>query len=283
MDEARQHDGDRDEEKRDDEQRAEEADGKIALRVFGFLRGGGHAVESDVGEENRPGAAEDAAPPVLPEGAAVRWDERGQVGHGLGAVAEKIPDTETDEREEHADLDRDHQVVEVGGLLNPDEENIGQDQRDEDRWKVDDRAGQDEFAAFEVQGCAHQRMGNGDVELVQDLVDGPGPTDGDGRTRNEVFEDETPADDPREHFAEAAVGVGVGAAGDGDHRGEFGVTKSGEKAGDAGDDVGQGDGGPTIEGGCRARLHEDARADNRADAEADEADRAERAFVAVLG
>jgi hypothetical protein len=50
--------------------------------------------------------------------------------------------------------------------------------------------------------------------------------------RDDVFEDEVPADDPGENFAERGVGVGVGAAGDGDHRGQFGVAQSGEAAGD---------------------------------------------------
>ena len=50
--------------------------------------------------------------------------------------------------------------------------------------------------------------------------------------RDGVFEDEVPSDDPGENLAERGVGIGVGAASDGNHRGQFGVAQSGKAAGD---------------------------------------------------
>ena len=52
-------------EHRADGERAEDADGHVALRVSRLLRRGGDRVESDVGEEDHPRAAHDAVPPIL--------------------------------------------------------------------------------------------------------------------------------------------------------------------------------------------------------------------------
>ncbi len=58
----------------------------------------------------------------------------------------------------------------------------------------------------------------------------------DRRRGDGVFENQIPADDPGDQFAHGRVGISVGAAGDGNHRREFGVTKAGKRAADAGDD-----------------------------------------------
>src|ERR1035437_2815084 len=60
-----------------------------------------------------------------------------------------------------------------------------------------------------------------------------------------------PADDPREKLAHRCVGVSVGAAGDGDHRCEFGVAQTSEQAAEAGDDERDHDGRPGV---LRGRL-----------------------------
>ena len=44
-----------------------------------------------------------------------------------------------------------------------------------------------------------------------------------------IFEDEIPADHPREDFAERGVGIGVGAARDGNHRRQLGITQRRER------------------------------------------------------
>ncbi len=59
-----------------------------------------------------------------------------------------------------------------------------------------------------------------------------GKANRDRDVRDHVFEDEIPANDPGKNFAERGVGVGVGAAGDGNHRGQFGIAQSGKTAGD---------------------------------------------------
>src|SRR5258705_10098398 len=58
------------------------------------------------------------------------------------------------------------------------------------------------------------------------------PADGDGGGAHGVFEDEVPTDDPGEDLAQGRIGIGVGAAGDRQKRGEFGVAQADEGASD---------------------------------------------------
>ena len=62
-------------EQRADRERAQDADGHVALRVLGLLRGGRDRVEADVGEEDDGRAADDAAPAEVAEVAGVGRDE----------------------------------------------------------------------------------------------------------------------------------------------------------------------------------------------------------------
>ena len=96
------------------------------------------------------------------------------------------------------------------------------------------------------------------------------PADRDGGRAHRVFEHQIPADDPREQFAHGGVGVGVGAARDGDHGGEFAVAHAGEGAAERGDDEREDHrGSGVIVRGLR-REREQARADDGADAERDQ-------------
>ena len=102
-----------------------------------------------------------------------------------------------------------------------------------------------------------------------------GPADRDGGGADGVFEHEVPTDDPGEEFAEGGVGIGVGAAADGDHGGEFGVAEPDEGAGDAAEHERHHDGRPGIAGGGGPGQDEDAGADDGADADGGDADGAE--------
>src|SRR5215471_5925513 len=55
------------------------------------------------------------------------------------------------------------------------------------------------------------------------------------RGGNGVFEDQIPSDYPSDELAHRRVRVGVGTACDGNHRGEFRVTKPGKGAADPSD------------------------------------------------
>ncbi len=79
-----------------------------------------------------------------------------------------------------------------------------------------------------------------------------GEAHGDGDVADHVFENQVPADDPGKDFAERRVGVGVGAAGDGDHRGQLGVAQAGKAAGDRHQEKRNGNRRP----GGRTAVHE---------------------------
>src|SRR5262249_7052349 len=81
------------------------------------------------------------------------------------------------------------------------------------------------------------------ADQVEKIYDVLREADTDGHVADGVFEDQIPADDPRDDFAHRGVGVGVSAAGDGDHGSELGVADGGKAAGDGDENEGNGDGG----------------------------------------
>ncbi len=72
VDHAGEDGGDADVEDGADGERDDDADGHVALRVLGFLRGGGDGVEADVGEEDQARGEADAAYAEGREGVPVR-------------------------------------------------------------------------------------------------------------------------------------------------------------------------------------------------------------------
>ena len=137
-----------------------------------------------------------------------------------------------------------------------------------------------------------------------------GEADADAHVGEGVFEDEVPADDPGDEFAEGGVGVGVGRSGDGNHGREFGVAEAGEDADDGDEDQREGEGGSgagaaghggvgdevvdqggvadfgsvkLLSGHGGADDGEDAGADDGTDAERGERPGTERLFERVLG
>ena len=108
------------------------------------------------------------------------------------------------------------------------------------------------------------------------------PRDRHCRRADRVLQHEVPADDPRHQLAHRRVGVGVCAAGDGNHRRELGVTQPGKGAADTGNDKGEGDrrAGPVGDGGCRPDKK--ACPDDGADAQRNERHRAQGALEGAL-
>ena len=72
---------------------------------------------------------------------------------------------------------------------------------------------------------------NAPAQPGQQFLEVPGPRHGHRHVADGVLEDQVPADDPRDQFAERRVRVGVGRAGDRHHRRELGVAQRGEAAG----------------------------------------------------
>ena len=121
-----------------------------------------------------------------------------------------------------------------------------------------------------------------DAEHVEQLHHVARPADRNGGGADRIFEHQVPTDDPGEQLAHGGVGVGVRAAGDGDHGGELAVAHAGEGAADGRHHEGEHHRGSGIIGRGDAGEREQARADDRADAQSHQVYRAERAFEGVL-
>ena len=66
----------------------------------------------------------------------------------------------------------------------------------------------------------------------QQAIDVSGKTHRDGHIRHRIFQDQVPADDPGNQFAQRRVRIGVRAARDGNHRGQFRVAQARQAADD---------------------------------------------------
>ena len=77
--------------------------------------------------------------------------------------------------------------------------------------------------------------------------------------------------DPADEFAERRVGIGIGAAGDGDHARKFGVAHTREGAAQSGNHKADDNSGTGVVGRGNPCQGKQARADDSADAEPDEA------------
>ena len=188
-------------------------------------------------------------------------DERRVIGRVDEAPADE------DHRQHDPDFEDDDQVIDPRRFRDAADQQAGQDRQDHDRRNVHDAA-----------DTVRRRFKWGVVPLVrylhpyehQHAVGVLAPRDRHGRGANGVFEHQVPADHPRHQLPHRRVGIGVGAAGDRDHRGKFGVAQSGECATHGGEQERERDrwSGPLGDGGGGA--DEQARADDRADAERDQ-------------
>ncbi len=124
---------------------------------------------------------------------------------------------------------------------------------------------------------AGQRRGDVDMEVAQKARHIARPADGDRRRAESVFEQQVPADDPGDEFAHGGVGVGIGAARDRHGRGHLGVAKSGKRADKASENEREANRRPRIGRRGMAGQHEDAGADDAADAERNQARERKRA------
>ena len=121
-----------------------------------------------------------------------------------------------------------------------------------------------------------------DAERMQQLDHVARPAHRHRRRAHRVFQHQVPADDPGQQFAHGGVGVGVRAARDRDHGGEFAVAHAGEGAADGGHHEGEHHRGPGVVGRGDAGQREQARADDRADAQGHQVYRAQRPLQVVL-
>ncbi len=287
VDQAGEHERDRDIEDGADDERAKDADGHVALRVLGLLSGSGDGVKANVSEEDGRCSTRDAEEAEV--SVAIGWRDEGVPvgGSDLWVMEEEEPaDGEKDA--DDAELDDDDGGVEICRLLDADNEHRGNEEHDDDGEEVEeagdvfqadiaDTGGQGRFAQpdalvfdEDIAGGGGERGREDDAELLEEAVEVAGPTGCDGGGTEGVFENKVPADDPGDEFAEGGIAVGVGGAGDGDDGGELRIAEAGEGAGEASEDKAKGDGGTRVESSGLAGEGEDSGTDDSADSESDE-------------
>ena len=204
------------------------------MRIARFLGGGGDGIESDVGEKDDCASGDDS-------GKAGRRE-----GRPVGGLDQHATDNE--EGKDGADFNGDHDVVGLGRFLHSAHQKQREDEDDEEAGKIEAGARPLSASPDGTRPFVRQVDTEGG-ELSFRIT---GEADRYGHVADHVFKNQVPADDPGKDFAEGCVGVSVGAAGDGDHRGQFGVAQSGKAAGDGHQEKRNGDGGS----GWRAAVHE---------------------------
>ena len=80
---------------------------------------------------------------------------------------------------------------------------------------------------------AHCPAGERQAKLAEQDLQIARPADRYDGDDQRIFEQQIPADNPRDEFAKHGVSISIGAAGDGDHPGKLGVAKGGSRAGNA--------------------------------------------------
>ena len=278
--------------------------GHIALRILALLGCRGDRIESDVGEEDDGAAGQYASPAIGHEGMPVVGLDEAGAGK--------------DEDENGGDLDQHHDVVGAGRLADAAHQDHGEDHDDEEGGDIEAEvpAGFVEIVAGKILQAGGQISGRDphqgwmEVEPVQQVDDVGGKAHANAHVAEGVLKNQIPADDPRGELTKGSVGVGVGRACDGNHRRQLGVAKPGECADDG--DQHQRErqrrtsAGPACHGGVvkqpvqkgrgadrglieilaghgRADDRENARADDRADAERGQRPRPKALLERVLG
>src|SRR5262249_53318177 len=109
-----------------------------------------------------------------------------------------------------------------------------------------------------------------DVEVVEERYESSGPADRYGCGADRVLENEIPTDDPGDKLAHRGERIGIGAASDGNHGGEFAVAKAGESAADRGENERNGKSWASLSCSGDAGESEDASADDGSNAQSNE-------------
>ena len=183
------------------------------LGIAALLGGGRDGIEPNVCEKyNRP-ARQNALESV--------GRKRFPVCHGNEA---RRGDKENHDGDQ---LHGDDEVVRAGALANADHQNHGEHHHHQESRQVEIRARQAERA---VEHRVHERGRQVDAEPDEQAIRISGKPHRHGHVGDGIFQDQVPADNPGDNFTECSIRIGISAAGDGDHRGELGVTEPGERA-----------------------------------------------------
>ena len=240
---AREDGGDDGIEQRTDKERSDDANGQIPCGVAALFRRRRDGIEADVGEEDNGRTRDDTAVAERQERLPIRRVD--------------VRCSEHEEEEDRSELDEDKDAVELDTLLRAAHEEERQKERDEDGGQIEDAAfcGRDD----EFMRQHEPRRGEESDDVAR-------PADSDGARRHRVFEDEIPADYEGDELTQGRIRIGVGAARGGHDGGKLRVGETRERTRESRKDERKRHGRPCVLGGSDAREHEDARADDSADA-----------------
>jgi hypothetical protein len=123
---------------------------------------------------------------------------------------------------------------------------------------------------------------NADAEVLQKADKVPSPSRSHGSRAERIFQDQVPANDPGKNLTQGGIAIGISRAGNGNQGSEFGIAQPGEHATGSGQNERQHDCRPGVLSGCRSGQNEDARADDGADTQRDQVNRAQSPLKAVF-
>ena len=138
VDDQRQHDRHQYVENGADDQRTDDADRHVLLRVARLLTGGRDRLESDIGEEHDRRGTEDAAPAELALFAGRFRNERLPVRRQRVPVLHHHPAADDDEGDDDAGLDGNDDVVDLGRFRNAKDKQPGKRDADHEGRQVED-------------------------------------------------------------------------------------------------------------------------------------------------
>ena len=262
-------------------QRPKNPDRHVALRILRFLCGGRDGIEADVSkEDDARGAenAEDSAIGVLDTLRRCVGGRRRNQRRVIRGIHESPADSDDEQHDAHLQ-DNDESIHERRFLGAADQQQREQ-QQDEDSRDIHDPVDASSEGRFE--GRMRPLVWYSEAEPLEHAIEVFAPSDRHRGRADRIFEDQIPADDPRDEFTHRRVGIGIGAAGYWNQGSEFRVTKPGKGAADAGDDEGEHDRRTRAIGDRGRGSHKKTGADDRANAERQEVHRPERTLQAVF-
>ena len=145
------------------------------------------------------------------------------------------------------DFQQHHHVVGFGGLANAADQYHRQEHHDDKSGNIEAhvKAGGIERPALEIGEAAGKIRGRDPAQrrMPAKPVEGGrhvcGEANADGHVADRIFQDQVPSDDPGDQLAHGRVGVGVSAAGNGNHGRQLGIAQPGEAAHDCDQHQGQ--------------------------------------------
>ena len=180
---------------------------------------------------------------------------------------------EEKENKNRRDFDEDENFIDARGFFRASNQKQGDDPDNDHRRQIDQPAS---------HRSRRQRLRQMKTGRFQQASQVRAPTDRDCRRTDGIFQNQSPADEPRDDFTERAVRVRIARARHRQGRCQFRIRECDERAGDPRQNKGKHDARTGIVRRDHTRQHEDARADNDTQTEQGDVDRVQTFFQRTL-